>query len=438
MQVTDVRAAQPSSSRPVAPATALNEHDANADFALAMLRGPAAWLPAGEQPPTAVRGALRTALSSLPVVAALLIVAGSARVHSLRWRDAIAAGGAALGLIVLSLSAFHLLLARQRQPMRPWRATLLSWARPLAVLVVLGTWVAMVRGITTIAIFPLGTFIGSEAAALSAILGSRLAPAQLARASSLSAIHLGGLTAAAVTAALTTGDVRSMALRAMLTLEAVHIAVLFSYSIQRAAIARTERDITAIRHTERSEAWTHLAHWIHDDVCADIRELRMRAALGQVDATTLTSDLDALDDRLRQRQLDNVIRSGSVEAAEILQPYVRRAQNAGVTIVAVPGFEGGSTVLRGSAADLMRRAVAGFTSNAIQAGTTTLAIALDVAADSLVVHVEDNAGGFDLAAAPAGRGLARLGADLGAGNLSSRRTERGTVMSARIILEELG
>jgi len=82
----------------------------------------------------------------------------------------------------------------------------------------------------------------------------------------------------------------------------------------------------------------------------------------------------------------------------------------------------------------LRRCTAGFVSNALNAGAQTLGFQMSSDRDELVLAVTDDAGGFDLVDAPAGRGLASIAAELGADRLTSTRRARGTTMTARIPL----
>jgi signal transduction histidine kinase len=71
-------------------------------------------------------------------------------------------------------------------------------------------------------------------------------------------------------------------------------------------------------------------------------------------------------------------------------------------------------------------------SSTVRTRSSTVALRLDVAEGEIVVEVEDNAGGFDLADVPLGRGLDRLRADLGPDALSAEQTSEGTIIVARI------
>ena len=148
----------------------------------------------------------------------------------------------------------------------------------------------------------------------------------------------------------------------------------------------------------------------------------------------LSDDLNDFETRIRERQLDDVIQAGPVTAAEILQPYVRKAQSAGVLITVVPSFDAASIELDAATARQLKRCVAGFVANALNAGATQLGFALHTSDREVVLEVTDDAGGFQLSDAPAGRGLWLLRADLGEGNLRSEPHGSGTTMIASLTL----
>ena len=87
--------------------------------------------------------------------------------------------------------------------------------------------------------------------------------------------------------------------------------------------------------------------------------------------------LDELDHQIRLRQLEELYQSGDVRLAEVLQPYVRRAQNQQVAIERVPTFDDASLMVDVEVGRLFGRAAAVLTSNAMNAGATR--VAFDVA-----------------------------------------------------------
>lgn len=142
--------------------------------------------------------------------------------------------------------------------------------------------------------------------------------------------------------------------------------------------------------------------------------------------------LDELDFALRLRQLDEIIDSGSVQLAEILQPFLRNAQNYGVTVARVPSYDVASTELEPTIAVTFRRAAAVLTSNALNAGARKLCFDVDVRPPWIELTVTDDAGGFDPSDITAGRGLWSLRHELGPDNLTIERVEGGSRVRALV------
>jgi signal transduction histidine kinase len=160
--------------------------------------------------------------------------------------------------------------------------------------------------------------------------------------------------------------------------------------------------------------------------------VKLQLASGPMTAAQIDAELDELDHRLRLRQLDEIIAGGEVTAAELIQPYLRRAQSAGVSLVDVPRYEEASIKVPAQQAETLRRAVAGLVNNALAAGTRTLAIRLSHGTDRITVTVEDDAGGFDLSTVPAGRGLSALADEVGPHNIHVSRSDAGAVVQIHI------
>ena len=103
-----------------------------------------------------------------------------------------------------------------------------------------------------------------------------------------------------------------------------------------------------------------------------------------------------------------------MQVAELVQLQVRRAEDQGVRVVRGPPVRRGrrrpSTARSGR---LIQRALDVLVPNAIAAGARELGFAITTDDGGVVVEVEDDAGGFHLAAVPAGRALDGLQRDLG-------------------------
>lgn len=183
---------------------------------------------------------------------------------------------------------------------------------------------------------------------------------------------------------------------------AVMLGVAVTLQAADRAVKRNRRDAEqAVREQERRER----AHWIHDDVCAELRTVRLRldaAALGPDEVGRALGDLDH---RLRLRQLDEQMASGDVRLAEVVQPFVRMLQDRGIELSDVPRFDSANAVLDESTATLVRRSVSVLTSNALNAGAGRVGVRCTVDDDTVGIEVEDDAGGFRLDEVPAGRGL---------------------------------
>jgi hypothetical protein len=192
-----------------------------------------------------------------------------------------------------------------------------------------------------------------------------------------------------------------------------------------------EQDDRLVRST-RSAEHRQGAHWLHDDVSAHLGLAKLRLRQETTTPEDVARALDDLDHEIRLRQLEELFESGTVRLAEVLQPYVRRAQNEGVTIERVPSFDDASLIVDVEVGRLFGRAAAILTSNALNAGATTLSYVVRYDDDEIVLSVEDDAGGFELADAPAGRGLWALQRDLGEGSLAVEQISAGSAVTVRI------
>jgi hypothetical protein len=279
-------------------------------------------------------------------------------------------------------------------------------------------------------LWPLGVAAGCDLCRAAWAAGTGVRPARWTRAVLLSPATAGALLAlgtfAAVGDAATGRRVLWLALALVLgAAAAVGVAAALDRcrrAVERSWAAR-ERAVVVREHRSRG-------HWLHDDVCAELRLLRLRLEGGGLDLGAALAELDELDHRLRLRRLDEFLVAGPVRLAEVVQPYLRRARQLEVAVVESPTVEDAGVVVDPGTARAVRRAVSVLVANAVQAGTPTLAFRLDVAGGRIAVEVEDEAGGFDLDLAPAGRGLDGLRHELGPGALTSVRTERGTRVRA--------
>ena len=134
----------------------------------------------------------------------------------------------------------------------------------------------------------------------------------------------------------------------------------------------------------------------------------------------------------RLRQLDEMIRGATPPIYEVLQPHLRRAQSLGLRLAKVPTHEVTGVTIEEHEAGLLNRVLSLLTSNAINAGATELSVELHLPEGALYVVVSDDAGGFDLASVPQGRGLHRLMAELGPDAVVRGDAPAGSMMIVRL------
>lgn len=179
------------------------------------------------------------------------------------------------------------------------------------------------------------------------------------------------------------------------------------------------------------------AHWLHDDICAQLRLVSLKISTDNASQTEALQMLDDLDHHLRLRQLEELFGAGTVRVGEVLQPFIRHAQGRGVTIEGVPAFDRAATALPEPAARLAARAAGVLTSNALNAGATAISFHVETNDDTLLLTVDDDGPGFSLHDIPDGRGLSMLIDDLRPGTLSvAARSERGSSVTATIHITE--
>lgn len=191
----------------------------------------------------------------------------------------------------------------------------------------------------------------------------------------------------------------------------------------RRDLVRRESD--AVRRA-RQEEHRRRAHWLHDDVCAELQLTSLRLRTGQVTGDQVADELADLDHRLRLRQTDELIASGDARLAELVQPALRRVQAAGVRLVDVPTLDDAQIRLHVQEARMFTRILGALVSNAVNAGAAHLSLQLTHDPDRIAVTVTDDAGGFPDTPLPPGRGLERLVRELGPGALTIEPTGNGS------------
>ncbi|MEN9506917.1 MAG: hypothetical protein RI958_2843 [Actinomycetota bacterium] len=281
--------------------------------------------------------------------------------------------------------------------------------------------------------WPLGIALGCDAALTATAIGWYPRPFERWLAILLSPLHLGvigGLLGTSL--ALSDTDILSGAVPIYVTLHVWLLTACAAAHVSQSILARQRHLVAATRAETVRDEHRRRAHWLHDDICAQLRLVTLRVQSENLSTTDVVSLLDDLDFALRLRQLDELIESGSVRLAELLQPFLRNAQNYGVHVERVPSYDVASTEVDHHTADLFRRAAAILMSNALNAGATTLALDVAVHPDHIELLVLDDAGGFDPSEHSVGRGLWSLRHDLGPDNLGIEKHEGGTRVRASI------
>jgi hypothetical protein len=207
------------------------------------------------------------------------------------------------------------------------------------------------------------------------------------------------------------------------------VAGLTVASINRLAAAVDDR-VAEENHDMLVSERARRAHWLHDDVLSEVHLASLRISSGSATPDEINAELRDLDHRLRLRQLDDMMSAGAPRVYEILQPHLRRIQNLGVRLDSVPSHDVTRIEVDQECGMLLNRAVSLLTSNAVNAGATRLAIGLQLVdgATRLRLTVIDDAGGFDLAAVPDGRGLSTLMDQLGPGAVQRYDAPCGSMM----------
>jgi hypothetical protein len=418
----------------------MNEVGGAAANGLALLAGEAVWSGGESRPDSIERLTAAVELAVLAAVTATLWLMASAHVPSgaLVGPSPAAILGApvvgTLALVAISTRPIRLLAGQPRREVAFWPS--IAW-RGVAAIVVAAALTVNAPEWGWVLSIPLGIAAGAEAALAAWALGFPIEPFNWFVSWLGSALHLGAI--GAMLAGLLqlgwddgrlTVVVLYLTLHAAIAIMAATAGVLDPVRADQVAEMRRQTEATiADEHRRR-------AHWLHDDVSSELRILSLRVQREDATPAEIVAMVDQLDHTIRLRQLDEVMRSGTARLTEIIQPYVRSAQAHGVRIVSVPSFDEASLVVDALTARFVARATAVFTSNALNAGATEVGYALSHDDRSITVVVTDDAGGFDLADAPAGRGLWQLARELGPENLTTRRSGRGTAVTATIQMEE--
>jgi signal transduction histidine kinase len=403
------------------------------DLRVALLTGAAGWRDRDSSYTGAELAAMAVLLACVAAVVTVLLVsaglpAGSAAVvGAARWGVAVV-GGLTLVLAVAPSFAWPM----GWRPRRAGPTLGFAVVRVSAVMLVVGCWTALLGPVAPAPIWVLGSVVGCEYTLTAWVLEARTSGRSWWWNFQRSTVHL-GIWVVSIAVAIANADRIGDLLRIPLSFQVIALAAAVTcYGLERLRVALDQRT-SAIAHASAADAHERLAHWLHDDLTTSLRSMHLRLRTARIDTEGVAAELERLDHRLRLRQLDEMLATGTVQLAQILQPYVRLAQAHGVDVVDVPRFDEASTTLDGPAGRMVQRALGVLVPNAISAGATELAI--KVATDDpaqLSIEVVDDAGGFDLAKAPAGRGLDGLRTELGDRNLTCVATGRGSRLGVRI------
>ncbi len=406
-------------------------HDWSADRWLALLAGHTTWNDPDRRPNITVRSTAGVELFALITsLTVMLCFAGATRDDGaselLR--------GTPLLLVITSLVCAvgpTLTLFGCSAHTRPLVANLVLRAG-LGLLMVIGIF-GTAPGWASLLSWPIGIVVGADASLTAYAIGWRPSPWQWWWSVISSPLHL-GIVGGLVGIALARADVHlSDAVLPVYATAHVWVAIACLAAHGTSRMIDAERALNeAVRLEAVRNEHRRSAHWLHDDICAQLRLVTLKMQRGTTEATEVVGMLDELDFSLRLRQLDELLQSGSVRLAEVLQPFVRNAQNHGTTVERVPSYEIASAVVDRDTGSMVRHAASVLTSNALNAGATRLSFEMSVDDDVIQVAVVDDAGGFEADAVTAGRGLWSLEHELGRASVTIERVDDGSRVNVRI------
>jgi len=342
----------------------------------------------------------------------------------------------AFSIICLLFSVRQLLLALNGRDLPvPYGARVT--VRSILALALITSAFAVMPGWATLNTWPIGVALGADAALTSWALGWHLRPARWWPAFVVSPYHLGavgGLLGAATFQP--TGSVLSTAFPVIIALHLwVIIASMTAWGLNRlndndnADRQRAHNTAASIEHQKN-------AHWLHDDLCAQLRLVSIQVQSRSIELEDVAQLLDDLDHQIRLRQLDAIFATDTVRVAEIIQPWLRRAQNNGVLIDRVPSLDDVSMIVSTDVGREFSHAVSVLTSNALNAGATRLSFDVAQTEHHLSIAVTDDAGGLTPSELPVGRALWSLQQNLGEDQLVVTPTATGTRVQANVALTE--
>ena len=403
------------------------------DLGLALAAGPLVWQQS-DDPLDGAGPAATFGLASLAVVMTAGLTLTISRGFS-GWANGVTMTAFASATVVLSLPYISILVGlKQVRPLSS-RPTFAIVVRSIAASILAGCWLLLTRTNELPLALPLSTAVAADLVLSAWLLPAPVCPVAWGLACFTSWPHAGMLFAVGLLLA---------------TNRYSHVVLLigFAYGLGLLALLQVHffdrmkfRLMNHPAHHELALVDEHRrrSHWLHDDVLSLVAGVQMKLERDQLSLAEVSRELSDLDHQLRLRQAEEQIRSGVATLGELLQPYLRHARNMGAAIIEAPALETASVRLTTKDARRAQRVFGVTVPNAVHAGATTLAVRFepDIDRRDLVIQVEDNAGGFNWANLPPGRGLDSLRRDLGTGRLRFERTSSGTCITANLHLPSM-
>lgn len=400
---------------------------------LALLAGDRVWTDHDDAPPEArrrVAGGLELVALAFVVSLMWIVVVGRLSLEREVDHTAVTAIVATLAAAVLAIRPAQLLVGHDGPPAPFLRSLLWRGVCFLALIIAIAV---QMPGWPAVAAWVVGIVVGADITRSTWALGLTTRPLRWWRHFLLSPLHFGVLGALVAVAVIPGYLPRLWSLIGPYV--ALHVGLLVAVLTAIGLMALSDqlrREFEGARALAAVQERRHRAHWLHDDVLAEVRLTSLRLQNGDRSTDETIADLDELDHRLRVRQIDELFASGDTRLADILQPHVRRAQTRGVRFTAMPSLDAAGRRVDERVGRLFGRAVSVLLSNAVNAGAKSLALGLEVDDTAVTVRLADDAGGFELAEAPAGRGLDTLAADLGRHNVRRIGLPGGSLMIVTI------
>lgn len=339
----------------------------------------------------------------------------------------------ALAAVAAPMASWLLGQAQQRDRSPAVQVTA-AVLRALAFAAAFVLFVQLVGGVRPYGAWLFGMVAGCEAALVARATGGRPRPWRWWHRSWMSCGHACVIAIAVVAALVLQRPDVGVSLYLSIQF-AVAVAVFEVWLIDRIG-TRLRTELRYHESLARRREHRQHARWLHDDVCSELRLMRLKLEAGSPSREELAAQLAELDHRLRAHQVDELLRSGPVRVAELVQPSVRRAQTHGVRVRLQLAPEDAAIELEERVGRAVQRAAAVLVANALQAGASEITIHVTVETDTrrVQLRVDDDAGGFDVDAIPEGRGLDSLRAELGDDALELRRNPRGTTACVAVPL----